>query len=73
MAAMAAMAGLRAALDASTDCDLGALSRDELVALIDELSDEQVLVQFRRITEDADFWHWATADHEHGSTGLRGP
>ena len=39
----------------------------------DELSDERVLEQFRRITEDADFWHWVTTDHEHGSTGLRGP
>ncbi|MGN7782321.1 DUF222 domain-containing protein [Mycolicibacterium sp. 22603] len=39
----------------------------------DELSDEQVLEQFRRMTEDTDYWQWVTTDHEHGSTGLRGP
>ncbi|MDO3403389.1 DUF222 domain-containing protein [Mycolicibacterium neoaurum] len=56
----------------------GSVEHDDLAVIDaypddDELSDEQVLVQFRRITEDADFWHWATTDHEHGSTGLRGP
>lgn len=39
----------------------------------DDLTDDALLEQLRRVTEDVDFWQMITADHCHGGTAVRGP